>query len=230
MSDETTDNQDPIEEAPVEETPVEETPVEEPQAEEAPVEEAPSEEPQAEEAPEIEAASDDAGAEDGVQAADEAEPVEAEEKLHPKEKRRRARSAHSGEAHPTRTASERQEDRGAVRRAAATARSRRRAQEREKAKAAGAKQGTPPTEHEPGTPQTRQGIVVSAKADKTLTVRVDYAKRHPRYQKIVRTSKTLHAHDESNDAHEGDTVRVVECRPMSRLKRWRLVEILERAK
>ncbi len=72
--------------------------------------------------------------------------------------------------------------------------------------------------------------MVSEKADKTITVRIDTAKRHPRYQKIVRSTKTLHAHDESNDAHEGDVVRVVECRPMSRLKRWRLVEILERAK
>ncbi|HEY5141999.1 MAG TPA: 30S ribosomal protein S17 [Solirubrobacteraceae bacterium] len=76
----------------------------------------------------------------------------------------------------------------------------------------------------------RQGIVVSDKADKTITVRIDTAKRHPRYQKIVRSTKSLHAHDERNDAHEGDTVRVVECRPMSRSKRWRLVEILERAK
>ncbi|HVP02332.1 MAG TPA: 30S ribosomal protein S17 [Solirubrobacteraceae bacterium] len=76
----------------------------------------------------------------------------------------------------------------------------------------------------------RQGVVVSDKADKTITVRIDIAKRHPRYQKIVRTTKSLHAHDERNDAHEGDTVRVVECRPMSRSKRWRLVEIVERAK
>ena len=56
------------------------------------------------------------------------------------------------------------------------------------------------------------------------------AKRHPRYQKIVRSTKKLHAHDEKNDAREGDVVRIVECRPMSRTKRWRLVEVLERAK
>ena len=61
-------------------------------------------------------------------------------------------------------------------------------------------------------------------------MRIDSAKRHPRYQKIVRSSTTLHAHDERNDANEGDLVRVVEARPMSRTKRWRLVEILERAK
>jgi small subunit ribosomal protein S17 len=61
-------------------------------------------------------------------------------------------------------------------------------------------------------------------------VRIDVARRHRRYRKILRTSTTLHAHDERNDAHEGDTVRIVECRPMSRTKRWRLVEILERAR
>jgi small subunit ribosomal protein S17 len=76
----------------------------------------------------------------------------------------------------------------------------------------------------------RQGIVVSDKADKTITVRIDVVRRHKRYHKIMRTSIKLHAHDESNDAGTGDTVRIQECRPMSRSKRWRLVEVLERAK
>jgi len=76
----------------------------------------------------------------------------------------------------------------------------------------------------------RQGVVVSDKADKTITVRVDIARRHRRYEKVVRTSTTLHAHDEANEAHEGDTVRVEESRPLSRTKRWKLVEVLERAK
>jgi small subunit ribosomal protein S17 len=71
---------------------------------------------------------------------------------------------------------------------------------------------------------------VSDRADKTITVRIDVASRHPRYKKIVRSSSTLHAHDENNDAHVGDTVRLVESRPLSRTKRWRLVEVLERAK
>ncbi len=74
------------------------------------------------------------------------------------------------------------------------------------------------------------GTVVSDKADKTITVRVDSARRHRRYEKIVRRSSTLHAHDERNEAHEGDRVRIVESRPLSRTKRWRLVEVLERAK
>jgi small subunit ribosomal protein S17 len=81
-----------------------------------------------------------------------------------------------------------------------------------------------------GQQKVRQGIVVSDKADKTITVRIDTARRHRRYAKIVRTSQTLHAHDESNDAHIGDTVVVREARPLSRTKRWRLVQVIERAK
>ena len=76
----------------------------------------------------------------------------------------------------------------------------------------------------------RQGLVVSDKADKTITVRIDVARRHRRYEKIVRSSSTLHAHDENNEANAGDTVRVVESRPLSKTKRWRLDEVLERAK
>jgi len=120
------------------------------------------------------------------------------------------------------------EERLEVRKAKAVARSRRRQQERAKKTTKG--EGTPPAEHGTGSPQVRLGKVVSDKADKTITVRIDIAKRHRRYRKIVRSSSTLHAHDEANDANEGDLVRVVECRPMSRTKRWRLVEILERAK
>ncbi|HKP89041.1 MAG TPA: 30S ribosomal protein S17 [Thermoleophilaceae bacterium] len=71
---------------------------------------------------------------------------------------------------------------------------------------------------------------MSAKPDKTITVRIDVARRHRQYKKIVRASTTLHAHDERNEAHEGDTVRVVESRPVSRTKRWRLTEIVERAR
>ena len=76
----------------------------------------------------------------------------------------------------------------------------------------------------------RQGVVVSEKGEKTITVAVDMVRRHKRYHKIMRSTVKLYAHDERNDAHEGDTVRVQECRPMSRSKRWRLVEVVERAK
>jgi small subunit ribosomal protein S17 len=85
-------------------------------------------------------------------------------------------------------------------------------------------------EHGPGRPRVRQGVVTSAKGDKTITVKIDVVRRHRRYHKILRSTIALYAHDEANNANEGDTVRVVECRPMSRSKRWRLTEVLERAK
>ncbi len=86
------------------------------------------------------------------------------------------------------------------------------------------------TAEKTGHQKVRQGIVVSDKADKTIVVRIDVARRHRRYQKTIRSSSKLHAHDERNDAHVGDTVRVVEARPLSRTKRWRLVEVVERAR
>ena len=126
------------------------------------------------------------------------------------------------------------EERADARKAKATARSRYRANKRAKVNAARGEAGPAktesPIEHGPGAPKERLGTVVSAKADKTITVRIDTARRHRRYQKIVRSSTTLHAHDETNDANAGDTVRIIESRPLSATKRWRLVEILERAK
>lgn len=76
----------------------------------------------------------------------------------------------------------------------------------------------------------RVGVVVSDAADKTVTVEVPNASSHPRYDKIVRSSRKLHAHDADNDARTGDTVRIMETRPLSKLKRWRVVEIVERAR
>jgi small subunit ribosomal protein S17 len=126
------------------------------------------------------------------------------------------------------------EERTEARKAKAAARSRYRVKKREKDRAARAEAGPAktqsPVEHGPGAPKERLGIVVSDKADKTITVRIDTARRHRRYQKIVRSSSTLHAHDEANDANAGDRVRVIESRPLSATKRWRLVEVLERAK
>ena len=150
----------------------------------------------------------------------------------PKERRRRARAGKAAKT-PTRkprTPEERHADRVAERRKKAQVRRAERTRAREKARGAGGTaQTTAPREHGPGRQKTRQGVVVSDKADKTITVRIDIARRHRRYEKIVRTSSTLHAHDESNDAHIGDTVIVRECRPMSRIKRWRLIEVVERA-
>jgi small subunit ribosomal protein S17 len=157
------------------------------------------------------------------------------EQLAPKERRRRARSTHTGEARPSRTAEERHAERVAERRTKAVRRRARRLQERAKASerraAKPAAEPLPPV-HAPveGARKVRQGVVVSDKADKTITVRIDVARRHRRYEKIVRSSNTLHAHDENNEAHEGDVVRVIESRPLSRLKRWKLVDVLERAR
>ena len=85
-------------------------------------------------------------------------------------------------------------------------------------------------EHERGRRQERQGTVVSAVQDKTIVVQVATVKAHPRYKKVVRRSQRFHAHDERNVAKVGDVVRIVETRPVSKLKRWRLAEVVEEAK
>ena len=74
------------------------------------------------------------------------------------------------------------------------------------------------------------GTVVSISGDKSITVKIDYRKRHPKYGKMMTISKKLHAHDEKNECGVGDTVTVMETRPLSKTKRWRLVEIVERDK
>jgi small subunit ribosomal protein S17 len=190
--------------------------VEEPAAEEPAAEEPAAEEPAAESAAPAPAAED-------------AEPVE---QLSPKERRGRRRSAHSGEARPARTIEERAQERVEARRTKAKHRRAYRLKQRER-RAAQPKAEAPPVATETASQpniKVRQGIVVSDKGDKTITVRIDTARQHRMYKKIVRTSSTLHAHDENNDAHIGDTVRLVESRPLSRTKRWRLAEVLERAR
>jgi small subunit ribosomal protein S17 len=131
---------------------------------------------------------------------------------------------------PSRTAEERDAERRALRKAKAAARTRRRAQEKAKKASDEKGTGTPPAPPKDSSPQVRTGTVVSAKPDKTIVVRIDIARRHRRYEKIVRSTTKLHAHDETNDAREGDLVRVSESRPLSRTKRWKLEEVLERAK
>ena len=88
----------------------------------------------------------------------------------------------------------------------------------------------PRPEQEFGRRQERQGTVVSDKGDKTIVVKVDTIKAHPRYKKVVRRSKKFHAHDEQNAAKLGDVVRIVETRPLSKTKNWRLAEVVEAAK
>ncbi|MBV8432600.1 MAG: 30S ribosomal protein S17 [Solirubrobacterales bacterium] len=172
----------------------------------------------------------------GASASDaDSSPAQAAEVLPPKERRRRERAAKEA-AVPTRAQTspeERQAEREAERRRKAVVRSGRRRRGREKAKV---RRGETPEplaprrELHPGQQKTRQGVVVSDKASKTIVVRIDVTRRHRSYGKVVRTSTTLHAHDEREDAHIGDTVVVRESRPLSRTKRWRLIEVLERAK
>jgi small subunit ribosomal protein S17 len=78
--------------------------------------------------------------------------------------------------------------------------------------------------------KTRVGVVTSDKMDKTITVSVERRLRHPIYGKFVKKTKKFHAHDEHNQCGVGDTVKIMETRPLSRLKRWRLVEVVEKAK
>lgn len=84
-------------------------------------------------------------------------------------------------------------------------------------------------EAERGLRKTRTGKVVSANSEKTIAVRVDRRTQHVRYKKVITRSKKFHVHDERNEAKVGDTVKIRETRPLSKLKRWRLIEIIRRA-
>jgi small subunit ribosomal protein S17 len=185
------------------------------------------EEPAAEDAPAEEpAAEQDAEAADTAAAEGEAV-ADDQEGLEWKARRRLERSRRPAEPRPQQSPEERAAGRGEVRRRAGRGRSSYRAKQRTKREAG---TGTPPADRRSAGRKTRQGRVVSSKPDKTITVQIEVARRHPQYEKIVRRSRTLHVHDARNEAGEGDLVRVVETRPLSRTKRWRLVEILEKAK
>jgi small subunit ribosomal protein S17 len=208
MSDESTEKTEPTEEPQAEET----------QAPEAAAEEAPAAE---EAAPEVEAP-----AAEEAPAPEPAEPDPLDD-LPWKERRRILKSREPHKAGPAQTIEERA--------AARETRRKLKANERRKERAAmkAAHQpgtGTPPAERDSVAAKVRQGIVVSNKGDKSITVRIDIARRHPTYEKIVRRSRTLHAHDERNEAGEGDVVRIVETRPLSKTKRWRLIDVVEKAR
>ena len=202
-------------------------PAEEPQAEETQAPEGAAEEaPAAEEAaPEAEAADEAPAAE----AAPEPEPAEPDplDDLPWKERRRLLKSREPHKAGPAQTVEERAAARAARRKAKANERRKERAALKAAHKAG---TGTPPAERDSVAAKVRQGIVVSNKGDKSITVRIDIARRHPTYEKIVRRSRTLHAHDERNEAGEGDVVRIVETRPLSKTKRWRLIDVVEKAR
>jgi small subunit ribosomal protein S17 len=138
------------------------------------------------------------------------------------------RSRATGPPDPQRSAEERATARTQRRRGAGERRRRYRLARRAKRGEPG--QGTPPRPRAPGPRKVRQGTVTSASADKTITVEIEMVRRHSSYEKVVRRTSKIHAHDEGNQAQEGDIVRVVESRPLSRSKRWRLLEILERAR
>lgn len=181
-----------------------------------------TEEPQAEEAQATEAPA-------AAPAAPEPEPAEPDPlaDLPWKERRRVLKSREPHKAGPQRTTEERIADREARRKQKANERRKERAVMKAEHKAG---TGTPVAERESNASKVRQGIVVSSKGDKSITVRIDIARRHPTYEKIVRRSRTLHAHDERNEAGEGDMVRIVETRPLSKTKRWRLVDVVEKAR
>lgn len=216
--------------APVEETP--EAEATEAPAEEAPAEEAPAEEPVAEEAPAEEPAAEEAPAEEAP-----AEEAPAEEAapdplgdLPWKERRRVLKSRESGEAGPPLTGVERDARRIEDRKKKATQRRKRRADAKTSAPK-GSGVGTTVSEKvRTGKPKERQGLVTSNKSDKTITVQIDSARRHPVYEKIVRQRHKIHVHDPQNEASEGDLVRVIETRKLSKTKHWRLIEVIEKAR
>lgn len=196
---------------------------EEPQAEAPAAEETPAEDaPAAEETP----AAEEAPAEEAPAAEAEAEP-NPEDDLPWKERRRLQKSRRSGAPGPQLSTEDRVAKRAEERRVRANLRRK----QREALKAERTPgTGTPPAEKDSNAAKVRQGIVVSSKGDKSITVRIDIARRHRAYEKIVRSSTKLHAHDERNEAGEGDVVRVIETRPLSKTKRWRLVDVVEKAR
>jgi small subunit ribosomal protein S17 len=149
------------------------------------------------------------------------------ETLSPKQLRKLERSRAAGPPRPSRSPEERAAERADHRRAAAERRRRYRAARRAKRGEPGS--GPEPAQREPGSRKVRQGMVVSTGGDKTITVEIAVVRRHPTYEKVVRRTTRLRAHDEANQAGEGDVVRVVESRPISRTKRWRLLDVVERA-
>jgi small subunit ribosomal protein S17 len=147
-----------------------------------------------------------------------------------KERKRILKSRESGEAGPQKSPEEREAERQKARAAKARARAKRRADAKAE-KTPGSGEGTPPAEKtRTGKPKERQGLVTSDKGNKTITVQIDSARRHPVYEKIVRQRHKIHVHDERNEAGEGDVVRVIETRKLSKTKHWRLVEIVEKAR
>jgi len=198
---ETTDEQQ-ADEAAAEQAAPEAQAVEEAPAEEAPAEEAPAEEPAAEVPAEATEEAPATEAEDAEAPAEEAAPQPAAVSEKKKKSKRLPRPQRRQRSKPVR---EPAAERKPITR-------------------------TPKPEFERGRRQERRGVVVSSAMDKTIVVKVDTIKSHRRYKKVVRRSVKFHAHDEQNSANVGDIVRIVETRPLSKTKHWRLVQIVEAAK
>jgi small subunit ribosomal protein S17 len=196
--------------AEVEETPAEEPAAEEPTAEEPAAEEPAAEEPaedapvaEAEPAPDVEAEAAAAEAPEGEEGGPEEEAEEAPAAEAAQDVRRKRKRLPRAQRHKhSKPKRERPAQRKPISR-------------------------LPKPEHARGRSQERRGVVVSSGMDKTIVVRVDAVKAHPRYKKVVRRSTKFHAHDEQNQAKVGDVVRIVETRPLSKTKNWRLAEIVE---
>ena len=208
------------EEPQAEEPQAEEPQAEEPQAEEAPAAEEPAPEPEpvaeaaeepsgevpAEEAEEVaEETGEEPAAEAEAEPAAEAEPEAEAPPAQPGRKQKRKRLPRSERHKHSKPKRERPAERRPIVR-------------------------LPKPEHVRGRSQERRGVVVSDAMDKTIVVKVDTVKAHPRYKKVVRRSSKVHAHDEQNAAKVGDLVRIVETRPLSKSKNWRLAEVLQEAK
>jgi small subunit ribosomal protein S17 len=182
---------------------------EEPQADEAAAEQAAPEAQSVEEAPADEAPAEDAPADEapaeGVPAAEAAPEAEAGAPPAVEEKRKRKRLPRSERHKHSKPAREKPAERKPI-------------------------VGTEKPQSERGRRQERRGVVVSNAMDKTIVVKVDTIKAHPRYKKVVRRSVKFHAHDEGNSANIGDVVRIVETRPLSKTKHWKLAEIVEAAR
>jgi ribosomal protein uS17 len=197
--------EEPAAEEPAAEEPAAEEPVaEEPVAEEPVAEEAPADEPVAEEPVAEEAPAEEPAAEAAEPEAP-AEPAAPAPQSGPKPKRKRLPRALRPSTSKGRVKREKATERKPIVR-------------------------LPKPENEFGRRQERLGTVVSDKGDKTIVVKVDTIKAHPRYKKVVRRSKRFHAHDEQNAAKIGDVVKIIETRPISKTKNWRLAEIVEAAK
>ena len=235
-------DEEQIEETPaapesVEETPAEaETSAEEPEAaaEETPIEEPAPEEPAAEEhGAEEEAVAEDASAEEPAAeepAAEEpaAEEPDAEEPAAEEAAVEAPAAAEPGaeEAAPAPQSEPRKKGKRLPRRLRPQKTRRRPAPSSERKPIV----RQPKPEHERGRRQERRGVVVSSAMDKTIVVKVDLISSHQRYKKVIRRSVKFHAHDEQNAAKVGDIVRIVETRPLSKTKHWRLAEVVEAAK